>query len=451
MSDPESSSQILLPIPGGQVKPGVLPFRSYSWIIIILAAAALALFAAIPAQGLKNTELAIVIIALGGWLTYSLFFGFGFQATMMFSVLYFIKPLPIVFYCVLLMFAFSYFVSFYHKRKGSLRLPYPFAFMILLAACVQGLVRARNLADATIYFFATVIVPLVCLLYINNSRVGKGDFELWIKGVTILAAFLGIVGVILGIIFPSERLGSLWVTAMTINGFYTMCFFFGLGLAMKTTDKREKGLWYLAVLLIFMGMMYTYTRIALVAVVFGVGLMMWRIKRFRWVGIFMLLLVPLAIPASMMTRVQSSFALDYSIFVRLLAWYHSSLQIIAHPLFGIGIETWKQWYVAIAPFDFLYAQHPHNVYIKILLEIGIFGFLAYFSIIWIILRDYYKTCIRGRLDSFDFMILLGMVALLFACITDIFIQQYSISLVFWIALAFIHQRTKEESCKNLIN
>ena len=159
-------------------------------------------------------------------------------------------------------------------------------------------------------------------------------------------------------------------------------------------------------------------------------------------------MVPLAIPASMMTRIQSSFELDYSFFVRLLAWYHSSLQIAAHPLFGIGIETWKQWYIAIAPFDFLYAKHPHNVYLKILLEIGIFGFLAYFLLIWSILKNYYQTCIRGRHDSFDYMILLGMITVLFACLTDIFIQQYEISVVYWLALAFIYKRTKEVRCKN---
>jgi len=388
-----------------------------------------------------------MIFAFGAWLVYSLFFGFAFRSTLMFSALYFIKPLPATFYSLILVFVFSYVMSFYEQPQR-LKLPYPFAFMVLTAACVQGLVRARDLGDAVIFFTSTLIVPMVCILFVNNSRVRKGDFELWIRALTVVAAFLGFVGVILGLLFPDKRLGSLWFTAMTINGFYTMCFFFGLGLAMKSPDRREKFLWYLAVLLIFMGMMYTYTRIALVAVVFGIGLMMWRIKRFRWVGILALLMVPLAIPASMMTRIQSSFELDYSFFVRLLAWYHSSLQIAAHPLFGIGIETWKQWYIAIAPFDFLYAKHPHNVYLKILLEIGIFGFLAYFLLIWSILKNYYQTCIRGRHDSFDYMILLGMITVLFACLTDIFIQQYEISVVYWLALAFIYKRTKEVRCKN---
>lgn len=446
----ESESSISVPNPVAKGKKERLAFSPAGWLIVLLAAA-LALYSAVPLQALKNTELAIGILALGLWLLYSLFFGFGFRASLMFSVLYFVKPLPATFYGMLLVFFFSYFISLYQQDKPRLKLPYPYAFLILMAACVQGLVRARNLDVAIIYFFATVIVPLFCFLYINNSKVGKGDFELWIRGITIVAAFLGFVGVIMGVLNPSERLGSLWFTAMTINGFYTMAFFFGLGLAMKTPDRRAKSYWYLAVLLIFMGMMYTYTRIALVAVFFGMGLMMWRIKRFRWVGIFILLLVPLAIPASMMTRLQASFELDYSFFVRLLAWYHASLQIMSHPFFGIGIETWSEWYLAVAPFDFLYALHPHNVYLKILLEIGIFGFVAYFWIVGSILRAYYKKCIRGRHDSFDYMILLGVLTLLFACLTDIFIQQYSISVVFWIALALIYKRTNEESCKNLIN
>lgn len=447
MSEPDGSTGILSPV--SPKKEGRLPLN-FASILAMVVTAVLFIYAAKPVQGLKNTEIVFTIFAFGAWLVYSLFFGFGFRATLMFSVLYFVKPLPVTFYGIILVFVFSYLMSFYERPRG-LRLPYPFAFLILTAACVQGLARARDFGDALIYFTSTLLVPLISILYVNNLQARKGDFELWIRGLTVVAAILGFLGVILGLLFPDKRLGSLWFTAMTINGFYTMCFFFGLGLAMKSKDRREKFLWYLAVLLIFMGMMYTYTRIALVAVVLGMGLMMWRIKRFRWVGIFVLLLVPLAIPASMMTRIQSSFELDYSFFVRLLAWYHSSLQIASHPWFGIGIQTWKQWYIAIAPFDFLYAQHPHNVYIKILLEIGIFGFLAYFYIIWSILKNYYKTCIRGRHDSFDYMILLGMVTVLFACLTDIFIQQYEISVVFWLALAFIHQRVKKETCKNLIS
>jgi len=35
--------------------------------------------------------------------------------------------------------------------------------------------------------------------------------------------------------------------------------------------------------------------------------------------------------------------------------------------------------------------------------------------------------------------------LLFACLTDIFIQQFSISIVFWITLAFMYRLAKNKT------
>ncbi|HNX37290.1 MAG TPA: O-antigen ligase family protein [Candidatus Cloacimonadota bacterium] len=425
--------------------PASRPGMSIWHILLYLALAAGALYFAIPLQAVKPTQLLIIGFAVGGWLLYSLAFGFSFRATVAFSLLFFLKPLIQTFYALTAMFCFSLAISFYNRKSFSLKLPYPVTFMILAATAVQGLIRARSLADAAPYFFSTLIIPLVLLVYFANNKVTDKDLLQWVKGISLVGAVLGFIGVIMGILNPSERLGSLWITAMTINGFYTVAFFLGLGLVIKAKERREKLFWTIAVLFIFLGMMYTYTRIALVAVLFGVGIMMWRIRRFRGWGIALLCLVPLAIPASMIMRVQASFGMDYSAFVRFLAWYHALRQIALHPLWGIGIATWQKWYIAIVPFDFLYAEHPHNVYLKIMLELGIFGFLAYFYLVWSILRKFYLKCVKGSADNFNFMILLAAIALLFACLTDIFIQQFSVSVAFWSCLAFMHARSREDT------
>lgn len=394
-------------------------------------------------QNAQYSQVAQVALILGAWMLSGLFFGLSLRTGLLFSALFFIKPLPISYYCVLGVIGFSLLAEYLQTVRMRLSIPHPVALSVLFATCVYGLVRASDPGHAFTYFVSTAIIPLLMLVVLSNSRLGLKDFVSWLKVIVIIGALLGVIGIAMGVMNPSERYGSLWITAMTINGFYTLGFFFAIALGMREKGKRARLLWYACAVLIFLGMMYTYTRIALLAVLFGFLLLMFRLKRFRYIGMGAILLVPLIIPASMMSRIQMSFAFDFSIFIRLLAWYHAVQQILAHPLFGIGISVWKDWYMGIVPFDFLYAEHPHNLYLKILLEIGIFGFAAYFWIIASILKRYWRRVVKPARDNFDRVVLIGVLALLFSCLTDIFAQQYSISLAFWTTLGFMYIRARD--------
>jgi len=89
------------------------------------------------------------------------------------------------------------------------------------------------------------------------------------------------------------------------------------------------------------------------------------------------------------------------------------------------------------PLPELYAQHAHNVYINLLVGFGLFGTVAYLAIIFRSLRSYYQRAVRPSGDIVAYCLWTGMLSLMFACLTDIFIQQYQISLLFWITLALM--------------
>lgn len=402
--------------------------------------ATLSIVLAASLQLAEFTQLGLVAFVMGLWVLYVVVYGVSVRSGLLFSTLFYVKPIPISFYCVFFILAFSLLGEYYRLGRIGFKIPYPLAMLVLAAACVYGLARAREFGDALIYFMSTLAVPFLLFTAVANSELEERDLLLWMKLVVLVAALLGLIGVPMGMMNPEERFGSLWITAMTINGFYTLSFFFAIALASVEKRLNMKYLWWACALLIFLGMLYTYTRIALLAVFFGFFLLMLRMKRFRYIGMLMLLFIPLIIPSSMMSRIQLGFSFDISIFIRFMAWYHALDQIRLHPFFGIGISVWKEWYMGIVPFDFLYAEHPHNLYLKILLEIGVFGFLAYFYVIGSSLLKHFKACVRGKGSSFDYIIMTGMLALLFSCITDIFIQQYSISLVFWTTLGFMYRR-----------
>ncbi|MDD5537199.1 MAG: hypothetical protein PHS36_08505, partial [Candidatus Cloacimonetes bacterium] len=58
---------------------------------------------------------------------------------------------------------------------------------------------------------------------------------------------------------------------------------------------------------------------------------------------------------------------------------------------------------------------------------------------------YHLKAVKPQNDMVAFCVWTGMLSLLFACLTDIFIQQYQVSLLFWITLALM---VKESSLRN---
>lgn len=431
-------------VPGISKPSGRQALKLVLKVLICLGGAILAVLLADLAQRLHPTQFIIVGLGLVGWLAYSLFFGFGFEAAVSWCLLFLIKPMPATFYGLLLSLAAYLLALFYQGKLSRLVLPHPLLIILLLGTSIQALLRAASFTDAFSYFCSTALVPLLILTYFTNSRVSWTMLLSWLKLAVYISAGLGVIGVVMGILNPAERLGSLWITAMTINGFYTITFFFALGLVMNEEKPVPKLRWSVMALFIFLGMMYTYTRMALVAVIFGLGLIMWRIKRFRLVGIITLGLVPLLIPASMVLRFQAGFQLDESMFIRFLAWYFSLGQILNNFWFGIGISTWKTWYAGVVPMRQFYAEHPHNLWLKIWVEIGVFGLLAYFALIGKIMRRFWRNCVKTSDSQLAYMVFLGALALLFSCLTDIFIQQYSVSIIFWLTMGFMLSLSKPQ-------
>ena len=102
------------------------------------------------------------------------------------------------------------------------------------------------------------------------------------------------------------------------------------------------------------------------------------------------------------------------------------------------------------PVDFLYAPHSHNIYLHLLLETGIFGFLAYFFIIFLNIYKFFRNFVLQNDDSFMYMFFVSMLSIMFAGLTDIFIVQLTLSTFFWMYFGFIVKliKIKEDDKSN---
>ena len=411
---------------------------------IYLAIVALALGVGIV---LQQMSLALTIFACGVsllWLAGAIGLGMNLGRCLAMISTFFLYPFEITFYLALALMVLCLLGEYYQSREIRLQLPFPRLFLMLGAFGILSLTKTR-VEGGSLYFVTTILVPLICFLVISNSRRQLLDLDIWMRGIALAATLVAIYGIGVAIANPYQRIGATWSNAMTINGFYTVAFFFAIALGAKSAVPRHRGFWISAAGLIFLGMMFTYTRIAIVAVVFGLLMLMWKAKRLRIWGLAVLGILPLIIPASMMKRGEVAGLMDISILIRLLAWYNAAKVIAAHPLAGIGFSTWKAMYKDMVPLPALYAQHTHNVYINLMVEMGVFGAFAYMGIVFGTLKRYWLRVVKVNRDLVSYTVFVAVLSLLVACLTDIFVQQYTVSLLFWITLALLNRHSISES------
>jgi O-antigen ligase len=401
---------------------------------------AVCLLAGIMTQQLEYWMLILVLGFLGFWVVTVLVFKPSVMTTLLFIAVCSLKPTVYSFYFCLGFLIISLLAEYTGKERPRLMIPFPVMLAVLFLAGVQALFNARDFGDGFEYFSTTILVPILTILVVTNSGSKESDLTTWSRFLVVVGFILGFIGVMVALLNPSSRIGSLWITAMTINGFYILVFFLTIGLLLQHRNALAKYIYVFMAVIIFLGMLYTYTRVTLVAVAFGFFLLTLRVKNLRKIVFLFILLTPLLIPSSMIYRIKTGFTTDLSMVIRVIAWYHAIIQIGKHFLLGIGFNTWRHMYSSLVPYRILYTLHPHNVFLRVMVETGIFGFLAYFGIIASILVKYYRNCVKPVRGEFNYAVFVAVAAVLFACLTDVFIQQVGVSLPFWITLALMYKK-----------
>jgi O-antigen ligase len=412
----------------------------------LLLSLAVVLTSIFIASFMQMLNFSMVIFGLGVgciWLFIMLLCGMTLRSGLMIASTFFLKPFEVNYFLVIILLV-ACLISYYYKNmRFSLRIQYPAAFSLLLLFGLIALSKTY-VSGGLLYFTSVVIVPIIIFIVVNNIEYHEDDILVWSRSVSVVALLVAIYGVIIALLHPAERIGSTWANAMTINGFYIIGLFFAIANSFRSKSGPVKIGWIIAAIVIFLGMIYTYTRIALIAVPFGLLFLMLKARNIRLYGIITLGLMPLIIPSSMTHRISMAMNYDLSIIVRLIVWYKAIGMILQHPLTGIGFSTWKDIYLGMVPAKVLYAQHAHNIIINLILEMGLIGFLAYAAIIISTVRKFYKYVVKPTNDIFNYSLLVAIMALLIACLTDIFIEQYNITIAFWITLALMHKKATVE-------
>ena len=97
---------------------------------------------------------------------------------------------------------------------------------------------------------------------------------------------------------------------------------------------------------------------------------------------------------------------EYSVVTRFAMWTCASRMFVDQPFFGVGLgnyaDRYLQQYYDPEPWeqfgkdhDGLTHKHPHNIYLYLLAETGLVGFLAFLLLVGCVFRHFYQLLLSG--------------------------------------------------------
>jgi O-antigen ligase len=228
-----------------------------------------------------------------------------------------------------------------------------------------------------------------------------------------------------------------------------------LALYFETKKLETKVLWTALLLLMMISALLTYIRIAWIALLSAVTIILSRKNRFLLAVVLVAVVVlALSVP-SLRTRIGSvltqdtklTMSQDPSTRFRVLAW-NLALELFAQrPILGAGMGS----YFPASAQLFSEATSPHNEYLRVLAETGVVGLALFVWVLFAIVR-FSQKAYRSLTDPFFRSLALGAlgasVAFVVLCVTDNPLVYHSVSIYFWALLALVESGRRIQIAQN---
>lgn len=237
--------------------------------------------------------------------------------------------------------------------------------------------------DGIAYYIGLIIVPFFIMTLLTNIDLDE-DF------LDNLFTVFNISGIILSTISIFVFIGSGFNTSLRINGlwpdinivalYYTVLFFFNL--AFIVNESKSKLFFFRLISLFFtaFGIFLTQTRAAWLAVV--ISLVVFFVKKpkiiFPALGVIAVFLILFfdVIQTRYLTFI--NFTTDVSTIGRFQAWYTTFLMLKENLWWGWGFDGFLYNKDSFYSGFVLFLPHSHNTFLRVILEMGLFGAIIYF-------------------------------------------------------------------------
>ena len=326
----------------------------------------------------------------------------------------------------------------------------------------------KSFYSACMYSLLVCIYPLIVNAYIRKTWIYRG-----MKLVVISTSIMALLGVLHGGIVNSawidntrfadikERVGATFDNPNVLGVYLVIVF--PIILSHIASSKRiiNKFLYLACAGIVLLCTVMTWSRGAWIGIAVGtiIFLLMYNFRN-AWLVLLGLVTSPVWIgllPKSILDRLYSIVTMsDSSVIYRFHTWY-GSLNMAWHNLLsgiGVGESAFVSSYPSFAVSGTETVMHSHSLYIEILVELGIFGFIV-FGLIMLMFTQKCFACVKQRYHTSKSRALIiggfsGIVGALVMGCTDYIWYNFRVFLIFWaiIALTVALVRVKDkESAK----
>ena len=354
-------------------------------------------------------------------------------------------------------FDLSYYFSFYvlfvfviffiDKLNTGFRDFYVYSFIFWLLLLTYGLYKVTDSivkSEAFYYYYITILIPFLIFLIFTNSNLKMKFLDkffnlLFISGIRL--AFYSFY-LLSTINFEFRyRIPSLWNHYNLVAAYFMVLLLFNLSFLVNTKFSKRSFLYIVSLVIIMLGLIMTQTRgiwlATLIAILFYI---LKRPKLFIPVSIVILAIIALFY-GIIVDRFFSvvNFGSDVSSIGRLQAWIASVILIKDNLFWGYGFDAFRYLRDNVFSVYFVILPHPHNTYLTLMLELGLFGFVIYIS--FFVKAFYYaiklrKTSEDSSVNKYLDGIQLSFVAFLVAFMFEpYFTVLGAITFVLWILIS----------------
>lgn len=344
--------------------------NSYKKILYILLLLYIIIYPILPTYGMLNADIILYILALvylTGLITYKkerqeLFYVIKniFNNTILLSIS-----------CLNLLMYLSVFIA--NDKRVSLTNSIRFSMYIFIFYLISYKIKSSK----------QISIILKCFVFTSFL---SGIYSLLQIGYTLYLGYS---------IDPSIRIPSFLENSNNLSAYSILSIFIVLSLLINSKTKKSKILYLLLIGLLTINIVFSQSRSALLAIILGFLLfaVLWN-KKFLIIS-FLIPLILFIIPQSRVRFMQIFDATQNS--SRFNIWEITKLMIKDNPIFGVGYENFSinyPNYVANNPSyairDGYIALHPHNIFLKIQVELGILGSIIFIVFLISIIYTLYK-------------------------------------------------------------
>ena len=160
--------------------------------------------------------------------------------------------------------------------------------------------------------------------------------------------------------------------------------------------------------------------------------------RCRWfaaAGLAVLLLIVWTFPSALSTRFKNIFVESTPERVLLIKTTFSMIK--AHPIFGLGLNTYSDYFSHFRPVNYPAIMYAHNSYLQMTAEIGIVGIGFYLAFIFALVIKAVKSVLLCHVWAYK-VLTAGCVAAIFGMMTNALfeslLQSTQLRTIFWCLL-----------------